>query len=151
MTGKTKALGVKVWEALFRALLLPVTGHSVNRLLSLPDGSSQIVRVVNVAFMPWAYAMTIGTDIYTRMHISALGSKEASALLEHEGVHVWQWKVYGGSFIHKYVIAGVKALLSGKRYYSDNPFEIQAYKHEYCYRRLHGMEFRDRYAGNKDD
>jgi hypothetical protein len=46
--------------------------------------------------------------------------------LEHELEHVRQWKRYGATFPARYLAASMRARRSGKRWYHDNRFEVDA-------------------------
>jgi hypothetical protein len=47
-------------------------------------------------------------------------------VLEHELVHVAQYERWGPLFVPIYLIASLWALIRGRHYYKDNPFELSA-------------------------
>jgi hypothetical protein len=65
-------------------------------------------------------AITIG---HTIIAARPLQPKE----LAHELVHVQQWDRYGLTFPFRYVWSSIKAAVTGKHWYWDNAFEVEAY------------------------
>ena len=64
-------------------------------------------------------AMTLG-------HVVLCVDDINEGILEHELVHVGQWERWGIAFGPAYLVATLGALLRGKHFYRDNPFEVQA-------------------------
>lgn len=64
-------------------------------------------------------AMTLG-------HVVLCVDDIDEGVLEHEFVHVGQWERWGIAFVPAYLLATIGALLRGKHFYRDNPFEAQA-------------------------
>lgn len=46
--------------------------------------------------------------------------------LDHELVHVRQYELWGPLFVPAYLVASVRAVLSGRHHYRDNHFELAA-------------------------
>ncbi len=65
-------------------------------------------------------AITIGHVILGRNHGTLTRYRN------HEHVHVRQYERWGVLFPVLYVLASFKALLTGKRFYWDNVFEVEA-------------------------
>jgi len=64
-------------------------------------------------------AMTLG-------HVVLCVDEIDDRVLEHELVHVSQWERWGLAFLPAYLLATLGALLRGRHFYRDNPFEVQA-------------------------
>lgn len=64
-------------------------------------------------------AITVGRHV---LAWRALSNSE----LEHELAHVRQWQRYGPLFGVRYLLAGWKARRSGRHWYRDNEYEIEA-------------------------
>jgi len=59
--------------------------------------------------------------------ILAIGQSELAAAREHEHVHVRQYELWGPFFLLAYAASSTWQVLRGRRAYSDNYFERQAY------------------------
>jgi len=64
-------------------------------------------------------AITIGHRIFA-------WRKMSDAELAHELEHVRQWQRHGWTFPMRYAAASMRARRAGKRWYLDNPFEVEA-------------------------
>ena len=68
----------------------------------------------------WRYrAITFG-------HVILCVDRADEALLQHELAHVRQYERWGPLFVPVYLVAGVWAMVRGRRAYTDNHFEIAA-------------------------
>lgn len=77
----------------------------------------------------WRYrAITFG-------HVVLCVDRADDALIDHELVHVRQYERWGPLYIPAYLIASLKAKLSGGRAYTDNHFEVAARSTESANRR----------------
>lgn len=58
-----------------------------------------------------------------------LGQTDASLDIsrKHEAVHIAQYERWGPLMIPAYFLSSVFVCLAGKRFYRDNPFELEAY------------------------
>jgi hypothetical protein len=75
-------------------------------------------RIGGIVLRDWL-AITLGRTIFAWR---GLGTEE----LEHELAHVRQWQRHGITFPVRYLAASVRARRSGKRWYADNRFEVEA-------------------------
>jgi len=64
-------------------------------------------------------AITIGRHIYAWREMNP-------EELAHELAHVRQWQTHGWRFAIAYLAESIRARRSGKRWYHDNPFEVEA-------------------------
>ena len=71
-------------------------------------------------------AMTLG-------HV-VLGQTDASLEIsrKHEAVHVSQYERWGPFMLPAYFLSSVYVWLRGRRFYRDNPFELEARSQENC-------------------
>jgi hypothetical protein len=104
------------------ALLAYLLGASVKRRYGVLEvaGNTRtpILRSISSRFE----AITIGHVILGRNHGTLTRYRS------HEHVHVRQYERWGLLFPVLYVLASFKALLTGKRFYWDNVFEVEARK-----------------------
>jgi len=77
------------------------------------------LRRAGSVMLPDWLAITIGRTIFAWR---ALSDEE----LEHELEHVRQWGRGGLRFPVAYLAASVRARRAGKRWYHDNPYEVDA-------------------------
>lgn len=77
------------------------------------------LRRAGTLLLPDWLAVTIGPRIFAWR---AMTETE----LEHELEHVRQWRRYGVTFPARYLAASLSARQSGKRWYHDNRFEVEA-------------------------
>ncbi len=105
---------------LFLALIACWLGASVKRrhgVLEVAGNTrTPILRSISSRFE----AITLGHVILGRNHGTL------SRYRSHEHVHVRQYERWGLLFPVLYVLASFKALLTGKRFYWDNVFELEA-------------------------
>lgn len=88
--------------------------RSVIRGILLCEGASWPRR------LGWRYrAITFG-------HVVLSVNELDLRTLRHELQHARQWERYGPVFVIAYPAASVRALFSGRHYYRDNRFEIEA-------------------------
>jgi hypothetical protein len=81
--------------------------------------------LTNLTFLPdGAAALTLGHVVIGRDHES-LESTRA-----HERVHVRQCEAWGPLFVPAYFAASLLAIARGRSFYSDNCFEVEAYRVE---------------------
>ena len=69
--------------------------------------------------LPNWLAITIGRHIFAWR---AMTAEE----LEHELVHVHQWRAFGWRFAIAYLAESIRAVRAGRRWYHDNRFETEA-------------------------
>jgi hypothetical protein len=102
------------------ALIAYWLGASVKRRYGVLEvaGNSRtpVLRSISRRFE----AITLGHVILGRNHGTL------NRYRNHEHVHVRQYERWGLLFPVLYVLASFKALLTGKRFYWDNVFEIEA-------------------------
>ena len=105
---------------LFLALIAYWLGASVKRRFGVLEvaGNTRtpILRSISSRFE----AITLGHVILGRNHGTL------SRYRSHEHVHVRQYERWGLLFPVLYVLASFRALLTGKRFYWDNVFELEA-------------------------
>ena len=105
---------------LFLALIAYWLGASVKRRFGVLEvaGNTRtpILRSISSRFE----AITLGHVILGRNHGTL------SRYRSHEHMHVRQYERWGLLFPVLYVLASFKALLTGKRFYWDNVFELEA-------------------------
>jgi hypothetical protein len=105
---------------LLAGLLACALGASVKRRFGVLEvaGNTRtpLLRSISSRFE----AITIGHVILGRNHGTLTRYRS------HEHVHVRQYERWGLLFPALYVLASFKALLTGKRFYWDNVFEIEA-------------------------
>jgi hypothetical protein len=77
------------------------------------------LRVLGPLLVPEWLAITIGHRIFAWRAMTATE-------LEHELAHVRQWQRHGWTFPLAYLAASYRARRSGKRWYQDNRFEVEA-------------------------
>lgn len=77
------------------------------------------LRLIGGLLFPNWLAITIGRDIWAWRELDP-------GELAHELAHAAQWRRYGALFAVNYLLASFQALRRGKRWYWDNPFEIEA-------------------------
>lgn len=71
-------------------------------------------------WLGWRYrAITFGQVVLAVDELDA-------ATLAHELIHVRQYERWGPLYVPAYLLGSVAALLRGRHYYRDNPFEIEA-------------------------
>ena len=104
------------------ALLGGVIGAKVERVsgvmeVSLVPRSAVLCKAV--ACLPFS-AITFGHVVI------ACSAQEQVALRRHERVHVAQYELWGALFLLAYPLESLFQLLSGRRPYQDNRFEIAA-------------------------
>lgn len=86
--------------------------------------------------LAWALAhLTVlpgGVSAVTLGHV-VLGRDAATLCVTraHERVHVRQYETWGPFFLPAYVVASGWALLTGRHFYFDNPFEREAVSREH--------------------
>ncbi len=106
--------------ALFLALIAYWLGASVKRRFGVLEvaGNTRtpILRSISSRFE----VITLGHVILGRNHGTL------SRYRSHEHVHVRQYERWGLLFPVLYVLASFRALLTGKRFYWDNVFELEA-------------------------
>ena len=105
---------------LFLALIAYWLGASVKRRFGVLEvaGNTRtpILRSISSRFE----AITLGHVILGRNHGTL------SRYRSHEHMHVRQYERWGLLFPVLYVLASFRALLTGKRFYWDNVFELEA-------------------------
>jgi hypothetical protein len=72
-------------------------------------------------FQSWG-GITIGECVFVR-------DGENASVLAHELRHVWQYRCLGPLFLPAYGLASVWAWLSGRHYYNEQFFEVDAQRH----------------------
>jgi hypothetical protein len=77
------------------------------------------LRLPGSLLLPDWLAITIGHRIFAWRAMS-------EAELAHEVEHVRQWQRHGWTFPLRYAAASIRARRAGKRWYRDNPFEVEA-------------------------
>lgn len=77
------------------------------------------LRRIGRRVLPNWLAITIGRDIFAWR---AMDAEE----LAHELAHVRQWAGHGWRFPFTYLAESIRARRSGKRWYHDNRFEVEA-------------------------
>lgn len=82
----------------------------------------QFAFVVNVRSFWWAIAWMKGTRAATVGHVILIGPRAERNDLEHELIHVRQYRRYPGIFPFLYYIE------LAKRGYRNNKYEIEAYQ-----------------------
>lgn len=114
----TTAVGLLV------ALLALATGGRTRRVRGVLECWGGAPRLL-LARRPFrASALTLG-------HVIVGASDRAlERCRAHEHVHVRQAERWGPLFIPAYLAAGLWASLRGRHHYRDNPFEVEARKHE---------------------
>jgi hypothetical protein len=107
---------------LFLVLIAYWLGASVKRRFGVLEvaGNSRTPLLRNIANQ--FDAITVGHIILGRNHGTLTRWRS------HEHVHVRQYERWGVLFPVLYVLASFKALLTGKRFYWDNVFEVEARK-----------------------
>jgi hypothetical protein len=77
------------------------------------------LRLLGRVLLPNWLAITLGRQIWAWRALSDVE-------LAHELAHVAQWARYGPAFPFVYALASLRAQRSGKRWYEDNRFEVEA-------------------------
>lgn len=107
--------------------LLRLVAHLWARINGLVDSyhtSDGIEVLVVKRLRPgWAAAQTIGECVLVRQDYDG-----HIWLMEHERVHVRQFRRYGLWMPILYVLDSLRQMLQGKHYYKDNRFEVEARK-----------------------
>jgi hypothetical protein len=121
-----RRLGTYLWVSpvsllgLLAGLLACALGASIKRRFGVIEiaGNSRtpLLRSISSHFE----AITLGHVILGRNHGTLTRWRN------HEHVHVRQYERWGILFPLLYVLASFKALLTGKRFYWDNVFEVEA-------------------------
>jgi len=88
------------------------------------DGPPVAYFLRRVPIWGGALALTLGHVILARSREDQVPCRR------HELVHVRQYEIWGPLFLPAYLIASLRARLSGGRAYRDNVFEDEAYTRE---------------------
>ena len=108
-------------------------------LWSLPG---TVLALACLPFLPWGVSARCANGVLwlvcpkwpklgtTFGHVIITNTTPSPRLITHELVHVKQWRAWGPIFLFAYPLASLWALMSGKRAYRDNAFEIVAYDAE---------------------
>ena len=79
---------------------------------------SWVTRAMGKVLKGWL-AITLGKTIFAARRLS-------EDELDHELVHVDQWREHGWTFPFRYAAASIRAVRSGGDWYRDNEFEVEA-------------------------
>jgi hypothetical protein len=104
------------------ALLAYCLGASVKRRYGVLEVAGNTRTPLLRSISSHFEAITLGHVILGRNHGTL------NRYRSHEHVHVRQYERWGLLFPVLYVLASFKALLTGKRFYWDNVFEVEARK-----------------------
>ncbi len=107
---------------LLLALSVYCLGASVKRRFGVLEVAGNTRTPILRSLSSRFEAITLGHVILGRNHGTL------SRYRRHEHVHVRQYERWGPLFPVLYVLASFKALLTGKRFYWDNVFEVEARK-----------------------
>jgi hypothetical protein len=105
---------------LFFALIAYGLGATVKQRLGVLEVAGNTRTPILRALSKQFEAITIGHVILGKNHGTLKRWRS------HEHVHVRQYERWGLLFPMLYILASFKALLTGKRFYWDNAFEIEA-------------------------
>jgi hypothetical protein len=126
---KYRSIVAYVWVApvtvfgLIFALVAYWLGATVKRRFGVLEVAGSTRTPILCSISSRFEAITLGHVILGRNHGTL------SRYRSHEHVHVRQYERWGLLFPILYVLASFRALLTGKRFYWDNLFEIEARKH----------------------
>jgi hypothetical protein len=102
------------------ALIAYCLGASVKRRFGVLEVAGNTRTPIPRSISSRFEAITLGHVILGRNHGTLTRYRS------HEHVHVRQYERWGVMFPVLYVLASFKALLTGKRFYWDNVFEVEA-------------------------
>jgi hypothetical protein len=99
--------------------------------MSIVNGVLEVHGGILRPLLRWCLFLPGGVSAITMGHV-VLGRDQETLdwTRSHERVHVRQCERWGPLFVPAYFLAGLLALLRGKRMYMENPFEVEAYEQE---------------------